>query len=155
MTAVRCRRLALAVVAIVALPAAAAAQSDADLRRAAAREVIHASGADSAAVHAIEIALPAQRAANPQVPAAFWDEFLLRARKKLPELIDSLAPIYAGHFTLAELQQLRAFYESPIGRRLVAEQGGLQEQSTRIGQRWGAILGADVAADLTRQGKLP
>src|SRR5579862_4510657 len=38
------------------------------------------------------------------------------------EVIDATARIYASHFTEAELKQLLAFYQSPLGRKSIAEE---------------------------------
>src|SRR5688572_27165321 len=47
----------------------------------------------------IEAGLPAQGAANPGIPAVFWDRFAARARAESRTLIDSLVPIYDRLFT--------------------------------------------------------
>lgn len=94
--------------------------------------------------------LAAQRASNQNanLPAGFWDEFAVRVRRDIPVLIDSIVPLYATHFSTAELTQLKAFYDSPIGRRLIAEQGPLQQESAQLGMRWGGRIGSQVAMDL-------
>lgn len=98
--------------------------------------------------HAIEALLPAQRAANPTIPPAFWDAFAAHARQDVPGLVDSLVPIYTSRFTLAELRQLEQFYLSPVGKHLAASQPGIIQESQQIGQRWGAALGKRVADSL-------
>jgi len=40
----------------------------------------------------------------------------------------SLGPIYARRFTKAELEQLLTFYRSPVGRRILAEQGSIAQE---------------------------
>lgn len=115
-----------------------------------ARDVIHASGADSAAARAIQTMVTAQSASlqNSNVPPGFWEKFLAHAHRDIPLLVDSLVPLYASHFSVAELTQLKAFFTSPIGQRLVAEQGPLQQEGARLGMRWGAKIGSEVAMEL-------
>ncbi len=119
---------------------------------AAIRRLIVVTQAAELAVANLEAALPAQRAAMPNVPDIFWDEFAKRARADVPRFVDMLIPIYARHFTLAELRQLIAFYESPLGRRVVAEQTGITRESVAAGQRWGGQIGIEVGQELARRG---
>jgi len=99
--------------------------------------------------------LPAQRAANPQIPAAFWDAFLARARRDIPQLVDSLVPIYASHFTRPELDELVRFYQSPLGRHLAEVQPLITQASVQAGQRWGSAIGRDIGDSLARAGATP
>ena len=45
------------------------------------------------------------------------------------ELIDESARIYASHFTEAELKQILAFYQTPVGRKMIAEEPRALDQS--------------------------
>jgi hypothetical protein len=92
--------------------------------------------------------LPAQRMANPAVPAEFWTRFEARLVNDLPQLVDSIAVLYAGKFTQPELEALLAFYRSPTGRRLRDLQPALVTESSAIGQRWGMRIGAEIGASL-------
>ena len=118
-----------------------------------AKRLVQASGAEAIILKSIELALPAQRAQNPTINPEFWDRFTARARAEVRVLVDSLAPIYARRFTGAELQQLVGFYESPVGRHIVVEQGNIVEESQQLGVRWGTRLGAAIAVELANEGK--
>lgn len=150
------RRIRLALLGSAALPLALEAQMPAApdaARLRAARAVVEATGADSLMLQTMERTLPIQRAQNPRVPAEFWDRFIARARADIPALVDSLVPIYADRFSQAELEQLLVFYRSPLGRRVVAEQGEIAAQSQRVGMRWGAAVGAAIVTDMAQEGK--
>jgi hypothetical protein len=116
------------------------------------RRLLEQTQAASMAVTAIETSIPAQRAANPQIPKEFWDEFAARARRDMPKFILMLIPVYDAHFTAAQLRELVAFYESPLGRHLATVQPKVTVESMQAGQQWGAALGADVAQDLAKRG---
>jgi hypothetical protein len=47
---------------------------------------------------------------------------------------DSLSSIYAEAFSEAELKQLAAFYQTPLGKKLVREQPFLLQKSVQFGQ---------------------
>lgn len=107
------------------------------------------------AVQAIEQQLPAQRAANPRVPAAFWDRFLDQARARRGELEEGYVTLYDRHFTAAEIRELLAFYDSPIGRRFLEVQPVLMREGIALGQEWGSRIGADVGRTLSAEGAQP
>lgn len=116
------------------------------------RRLLTVTRAADLAVTAMEATIPAQRAANPKIPKEFWDEFLARARKDMPRFIDMLVPVYDSHFSKQQLEQLVAFYESPLGRHMAKVQPEIAVQSSQIGQKWGAELGAAVGQDLQKRG---
>jgi len=116
------------------------------------RRLLTVTRAAELAVAAMEATVPAQRAANPKIPKEFWDEFLARARKDMPRFIDMLVPVYDSHFSKPQLEQLVAFYESPLGRHVAQVQPEIAIQSSQIGQKWGAELGAAVGQDLQKRG---
>ncbi|PYP48599.1 MAG: DUF2059 domain-containing protein [Gemmatimonadetes bacterium] len=133
-------------------PAAAQAADKAMLIR----RLLTLTKAAELAVTAMETSIPAQRAANPQIPKEFWDEFMVRARRDMPELVDAILPVYDKHFTKAQLEQLVAFYESPVGQHLAKVQPEITVQSMQAGQQWGARIGAEVGQDLAKRGiKVP
>jgi len=76
--------------------------------------------------------------AAPQLPTEFWTRFEARLVHDTPELLDSIAVLYARSFSLEELKALAAFYSPPVGERLRDLQPSLVTQSSAIGQRWGS-----------------
>jgi hypothetical protein len=52
------------------------------------------------------------------------------------ELIDQIAAVYANTFTPAEIQQLIAFYGTPVGRKLAPSLPQITTESAQIGQAW-------------------
>jgi hypothetical protein len=92
--------------------------------------------------------LPAQRAVSPQIPDEFWTRFEARIAQDVPQLMDSIAVLYARTFTQDELEALVAFYRSPIGQRLRDLQPTLVTEGSALGQRWGMRIGAEIGASL-------
>jgi uncharacterized protein len=118
-------------------------------RVAAAHRVLEASGTVDAMLAAIRANLPAQRAASPQLPAEFWTRFEARVVQDAPQLVDTIAVLYARMFTLQELDALSTFYASPVGLRFRAMQPTLVTESSAIGQRWGMRIGSEIGASLS------
>ena len=154
----RWSRMVPFLVGMVALPVSLLAQGpgskapDAE-RLKIARRFVQASGAEAIILKSIELTLPAQRAQRPTIPQEFWDRFVAKAQADVGVLVDSLAPVYAARFSKAELEQLLAFYESPVGRHVVAQQPSVAQESQQLGVRWGTRLGAAIAVEMANEGK--
>jgi uncharacterized protein len=63
---------------------------------------------------------------------------------RVDELVDMSARIYASHFTEAELRQLLAFYQSPVGRKAIVEEPKALDESMASGGQWGENLSDEV-----------
>lgn len=64
------------------------------------------------------------------------------------ELVDSSARIYASHFTEAELKQILAFYQSPVGRKVIVEEPKALDESLAHAGAWGDNLSEEVIAKM-------
>ena len=139
--------------AVLAAPPAAPAQvaSNDSSKVAAIRPLLERTRVAEVILEAMEAAVPAQRAANPEIPDVFWEEFTRRARGDVQTLVDSIVPSYERLFTLEEVEQLLAFYATPIGTRLIEAQPTLTREGAEMGQRWGARLGGEVALELGKR----
>lgn len=130
---------------------AATAAAPADPMRADVKKLLQASGAEAqmrsviAQLFASQIA--GMRRLRPDIPGQFWDEFQISFNQQFnpDELIDLIIPIYEKHFTGDEIKQLTAFYDSPIGRKYVAESAAMQAESMAAGREWGRNLGEKIA----------
>ena len=60
-----------------------------------------------------------------------------RYAPRVSELVDMTARIYASHFTEAELKELLAFYQSPIGRKALVEEPTVLERGHDSCRRMG------------------
>lgn len=73
-------------------------------------------------------------------------------------LIDIAIPIYGKHFSHAEIRELLAFYETPIGKKSIEVLPAVMNESVAAGQEWGQKLGPEirerVLAALKREGLL-
>jgi hypothetical protein len=76
-----------------------------------------------------------------------------------PALLDQVVALYARHFSADEIRQLVTFYESPLGRKTVAEMPQIMEDTFALGQAWNKktapMIDRRVTAALTKEGLLP
>lgn len=62
-------------------------------------------------------------------------------------LIEKLAGIYAGTFTADEIKQMAAFYQTPLGQKIVQTQAQVSGDIFRITREWGNGLAQKLAAE--------
>jgi len=78
----------------------------------------------------------------------------LQSRKV--EMHQQLARIYAQHFTDKELRDALAFYRSPLGKKLIAEEPKVLEDAMKNADDWSRKLAEEVItkmrAEMTRRG---
>lgn len=60
------------------------------------------------------------------------------------ELIDASARIYASHFTEAELKQILAFYQTPVGRKMIVEEPKALDESVSNAGVFGENLSEEI-----------
>jgi hypothetical protein len=63
---------------------------------------------------------------------------------RVGEILDTVAAIYARNFTVAELNEIIAFYRGPTGQKFVQKIPGVMQESLAAGQKFGQAVGADL-----------
>ena len=63
---------------------------------------------------------------------------------RVNELVDATARIYASHFTEAELKDILAFYQSPLGQKMVVEEPKALDESVANAGQFGDNLSEEV-----------
>jgi hypothetical protein len=69
------------------------------------------------------------------------------------ELMNDAARIYASHFTEAELKQLLAFYQSPLGQKVIAEEPKTADESMAMAGSWADNLSEEVMVKMRTEMK--
>ncbi|HEY0292588.1 MAG TPA: DUF2059 domain-containing protein [Hansschlegelia sp.] len=153
------RRLAAAaVLTLAATPAFAQAPAEAQLK--AAREVVNDSGVANSMNDIVPIFLDeAKRTFLRTDPALSKDlddcikiltpEF----QKRRDELMNQIAAIYADKFSADELAQIRTFYQSPVGAKLVKEMPSILQASYDRTNAWSQQMSQDVISRLRAEMK--
>ena len=63
---------------------------------------------------------------------------------RVNELNDQIARTYAAHFTESELKELLAFYKSPVGRKMTAEEPKAIQEGMMFAQEWSTKFSDEV-----------
>ena len=72
------------------------------------------------------------------VDKQFWIKFSKELNPE--ELISLIIPIYDKYFSEEEIDQLLAFYNTPLGIKLIKATPKIMEESMQIGSTWGKKL---------------
>ena len=69
------------------------------------------------------------------------------------EILDDVAKLYAARFTEQELKDALAFYKSPLGKKLLAEEPNVLDQSMKNAQAWADRLSQEVIGKIRTEMK--
>jgi uncharacterized protein len=117
------------------------------------RELLRLTGSVNVGLQMRDRILDTFRKTMPQVPAEVWEGF--RAEADPRELEDAIVPLYLASFSAAELDEMLAFYHSPVGEKLLRKQPEIFRASNDAGRKWATDLTYRLRARLTEKGYPP
>lgn len=86
-----------------------------------------------------------------QVPEAFWTKF--RQKIDTGELLEKLIPLYDKYYSVEDLKAVNAFYESPVGQKILATLPEITQESMKIGLEWGEKIGKQATEEAVQEMK--
>jgi uncharacterized protein len=109
---------------------------------AAARRVLEATGASKMVQGLWPSVFETMKQSQPSIPEDAWESIdrEFRAFFSSDEFLSQIATIYAGSFTEDELTQMAAFYETPLGKKIVAKMPEVTTQCFQLGAEAGRDL---------------
>jgi hypothetical protein len=156
----RAARPAAVAIALVAFSPAAHSQQPSAAAMATAKELVNVTGAtglfNPLIVGVVE---QAKLLFLQQDPSLIKDlnEVAAKLRSDLAprfsELTDEVARLYASHFTDHELKDILVFYQSPVGKKLLAQQAEVIDASMKFAQTWANKLSDEVVAKMRAEMK--
>ena len=75
-----------------------------------------------------------------EVAARLRTEYAARSA----QLLNEIAKLYASRFTEQELKDALAFYKTPLGRKLIAQEPQVMQESMEFGKNWADKFGDEV-----------
>ncbi len=119
--------------------------SSADVKHQKIVALIKMTGTPDVMVNAIRQQIHLAKKTLPLPPKAqddFETEFLNDI--KVDDLVQLVVPVYDKYYSEAEIDQLTAFYKSPLGQKMVASMPTMMEETEKAGGVLGAQIGARV-----------
>lgn len=160
-TRVRTLRAALSGLALLALGGAAAAQQEPSAEAIeTARQIIVLKGGDSLfnalIPGVIEQGKSMFEQQNPMLGKDLRDvatKLRTDLAPRTAEVNTEVAKIYARHFSEKEIKDLLAFYQSPLGRKVIVEEPKALDQSVAFAQQWARKFSDEVLAKIRAEMK--
>jgi hypothetical protein len=84
------------------------------------------------------------------VPDKFWEE--MSKEINADTLVSMIIPIYEKYYTDDEILQMIAFYEIPVGKKVISTLPMIMKESMDIGEQWGRQVGEKVYLRLKEKG---
>jgi hypothetical protein len=81
---------------------------------------------------------------GPQIVEIMRKYFDPEIRKRLPEVVDQAAVIWARHFTIDEMDKLIAFDRSELGQKMIAQEPQIFQESMIMGRAWGQSVAREI-----------
>ncbi len=91
---------------------------------------------------------------KPEHEAAIRETFKIaseRFSERKQEAFDQVAIVFAERFTAGELREIIAFYQSPVGAKLVGLQPEIAQKSLAIGQAWGRKIAQEIDQEVRKE----
>ena len=142
--------LLVAILALGMTCAAGTAAAQGDEYRECLESLLQKSGALAASDVVMDQMIPSlQQMSAGDVPAEFWTGFRQRWNRKMKDrMVDIYVPIYQKYFTLDELREIVAFYDSPVGRKLAAATPAMTREGMEKGQQLGMEIANEMMAEV-------
>ena len=97
------------------------------------------------------------KASNPNIPPRAMEIAVEVAQKmfadRYPALMPRLVAAYARILTPDDVRQMLAFYETPLGKRIVEITPTLSQAGSQAGSEWGQSMIPDLQAEMQRRFK--
>jgi hypothetical protein len=117
------------------------------------RRILAQTDAHGAFRREMDVQVNLKRKEVSDIPQKFWDELLKEL--EADKFVEMLAPIYERHFTDQELTELIAFYETPLGKKMVSTFPQVVAESQAAGGRYGEEIAQKVIKRMQAEGTFP
>lgn len=88
-----------------------------------------------------------------ELPDEVFSKIETKFRERfVDEQTDIITSIYKKHFTLDELRQYIAFYNTPLGKKVASVTPSIQKESLDLGQEIGANIAIEIIEELKAEG---
>lgn len=116
------------------------------------KKLLELTGAGQMGVQAAESMINSFKKTYPTVPEEFWEDF--KKELKADDLVNMIIPIYDKYYSEADIKQLTDFYQTPVGKKVIASSPKIMQESMQAGQSWGQKIGGKIMENLKAKGFL-
>jgi hypothetical protein len=134
-------------------PASIAQNTPTETKEANIRKLLTLTAAKGLFNRAMESQISAAKTNGTRIPPKFWDEVLKEVDPD--NFIELLLPIYDKHFSNDEIEGLIAFYETPLGKKLISKLPQIMTETTAAGDKYGQQIANKVIKRMQAEGTFP
>ena len=128
-------------------------QEETTAKQADIKKLLGITGASNTGLRVFSQVIGMFQRAHSDVPEAVWMEMISEAETKVDAFVmEMLVPIYDKHLTHEDIKSLIAFYETPVGRKLLAVMPQMHHESRTAGEIWGREFARAVQEKLDEKG---
>ena len=105
----------------------------------------------------LQMILDVRHRNNPAIPEKFWQDSQKILSEELFNSLDEIDKakivIYDHHYSDEEIKQITAFYETPLGQKVLKETPAITSEAFAVGKVWGNEVGKRAGARLKELAK--
>ena len=117
------------------------------------KKMLQVAGAEATFSVAIKQMIGMFKEQKSEVPDSVWNALEAEfANTSMDELVTMLVPVYEKHLSEKDLQEMIAFYQTPVGKKYAEKSPFIMQESMQVGQQWGMKIGAAFDEKLRAQG---
>jgi hypothetical protein len=87
------------------------------------------------------------------VPENVWADLETEmAKTSMDDLVEMLTPVYEKHMSIADLNKIIEFYQTPVGKKYAEKTPLIMQESMQVGQQWGMKVGQKFQEKMKEKG---
>jgi uncharacterized protein len=114
------------------------------------KELLELTGSAKLAVQMTNQLIDNYKTQVPNVPQDYWEELIKGINEE--ELVNQLVQIYEKFYTHDEIKELIAFYQTPLGQKMIKSVPLIYQEAAIVGQKWGEKLSMEIVQKLKGKG---
>lgn len=140
----------LLILSLCVLSLSANAQSTSKIQKI--NQLLELTGSGKMAIQMMDQIMGSLKTTHSKTSEDFLKEF--KKEVKAEDLTNMIIPIYDKHYTESDIDQLIAFYNSPIGKKMISTMPQVIQESMVVGQTWGKQIIEKIQAKLKEKDNL-
>ncbi len=140
----------LLILSLCVLSLSANAQSTSKIQKI--NQLLELTGSGKMAIQMMDQIMGSFKTTHSKTSEDFLKEF--KKEVKAEDLTNMIIPIYDKHYTESDIDQLIAFYNSPIGKKMISTMPQVIQESMVVGQTWGKQIIEKIQAKLKEKDNL-
>lgn len=113
------------------------------------RRLMEITGSAKVGIQVGQQIIASLRQSQPSLPEEFWTD--MNSKFNSDALVNLVVPIYAKYYTQEDLDGLIAFYQTPLGQKVISTLPQISQESVQAGQAWGQQLAEQVIQDMQQR----